>query len=79
MNIYIPIVEIGYFLLAYVGIGILALVPLSMWQNRFIYGHRKWHAGIRWPQAILQSMAFWPFMLGWTIKEEIRLRRKGVL
>lgn len=79
MTIYIPIIPILFGLWCYLAAGFLLTIPLAAWQNRFISGNRPWAEGIRWIRAVLISCFFWPVVLGYNIKTEIRYRRKGLL
>lgn len=84
MNIYIPIIEILWGLLAYAIIGIVLFVPLVYWQARFLsnYGTefaRPVWEGIRIFKGLFNSSWAWPVILGYTIKTEIKYRRKGYL
>lgn len=79
MNIYIPVIGILWFLLAYAIIGLILFVPLVYWQNRFISGNRPVWEGVHILKGIFFSVIVWPIMLGYTIKTEIRYRKKGIL
>lgn len=79
MTVYIPLMGILYFVGIYALIGLLLLVPLAWWQNRFISGNRSWADGVRWNRAVWQTMLVWPTILGYSIYTEIRYRRKGWL
>lgn len=79
MNVYIPVGGIITFAFWYLLIGMILVIPLVAWQNRFISGNREWHEGVRFWRALFIGSVFWPVMLFFTIKTEIEYRRKGYL
>lgn len=82
VNVYIPVIGILIFLSYYVAVGAVLYFPLYRWQERFIaksdkqWFPRNFRTFVR---GFLLIMVIWPVFLGYTIKEEIRLRRKGLL
>lgn len=82
MTVTIPLAGIIHFLSVYVIIGAVAYFPLYRWQERFISGNQKqWFPNnyTTYLRGYLFSLVLWPVFLGYNIKEEIRLRRKGIL
>lgn len=82
MNVYIPVMGILTFLSWYAAVGSILYFPLYRWQERFIYkSDKQWFPNnfTTFLKGYLLTMVIWPVFLGYNIKEEIRLRRKGIL
>lgn len=66
MEVYIPIVGILQFLLVYVILGLVLLVPLVIWENSFVTPNRKPFHDFSWRtlrHAVFISAFFWPGIL----------------
>lgn len=85
MHVYIPIAGILQFLFIYFIIGMVLYIPLAMWSQRFIAGKPSvWAVWDRMQartvfKGMFASTAFWPIILGASIRTEIRYRKKGYL
>lgn len=77
MNIYIPIIPIGLFLLFYLMVGATLALPLHIWSYRFISGG-TWKESVRrmselqWLKICLGSAVAWPVI----VIELLRYERK---
>lgn len=77
MNVYIPIIPIGLFLLFYLLTGATLALPLHIWSYRFISGS-TWKESLRrmtklqWTKICVGSAIGWPFI----VIELLRCERK---